>query len=203
MINFISRFVSIAITTVDTPASTQGTLPAMTHVVAIGMLIAEHDAEDRWDFTLRHHAIGAGDSEDLLLAWAARVMPDTAIVIGWQLAEAIVMPLIEAGKDAEPEIARSFLDRLTTLVTTPSIDLAIPHGGAGASLLADVAAARGINVASLSDTEAESAWAFGNVDPLRADVAQRAIAAWRLWLAEANGAGAEALAAFEAWILNN
>jgi hypothetical protein len=202
MTNSISRFVLIAITTVDTPASAQGTLPAMTHVVAIGMLIAERDAEDRWDFTLKHHAIGAGDSEDLLLAWAARVMPDTAIVIGWQLADAIVMPLLEAGKDAEPGIARGFLDRLTKLVTMPSVDLAISHGGAGAPAFVDVAAAHGINVAPLSDTEAESAWAFGDVDALRSDVAQRTIAAWRLWLAEANGAGTEALAAFETWVLN-
>ena len=116
------------------------------------------------------------------------------------LTESIVMPLLGAGRDVEPEIARLFLDRLTTLVTTPSVDLAIAHGGAAAPAFADVVARYGIDLVPMSDTQIESAWAFGNIDVLRADVAQRATAAWRLWLAESNGAGAAALAAFETWI---
>ena len=200
MTNDICRFVSLAITTVETPAATEGRTPAMTHVVAIGMLIAERDSEDRWQFSLQRRAIGAGEGEALLLTWAARAMPATGIVICWQLADAIVMPLLEAGSDVEPEVARSFLDRLTALVTTPSVDLAIAHGGAAAPAFAAVAAGRGIDVTPLSYAEIESAWAFIDVDALRADVAQRAMAAWRLWLAESNGAGAAALKAFETWV---
>lgn len=202
MTDNICRFVSLAITTVETPAATSGTTPPMTHVAAIGMLIAERDAEARWQFSLRRHAIVAEESEALPLAWAARAMPATGIVIGWQLADAIVMPLLEAGRDTEPNIARAFLDRLTTLVTTPSVDLAAMHGGASARAFADVAARHDIIIAPLSAAEIGSAWAFGNVDALRADVAQRAIATWRLWLAESNGTGAAALTAFETWVRN-
>lgn len=196
----ICRFVSLAITTLDTSAATAGSLPAMSHLAAIGMLIAERNPDDQWRFALRRHAIGAGEGEELLLAWATRAMPATGIVIGWQLADAVVTPLLEASNDADPDIARAFLDNLTTLVTTPSIDLAIAHGGAAAPPFAEVVAAQGINLVPLTTAEIESAWSFGDTDRLRADVAASAVAAWRLWLAEANGAGADARAAFEAWL---
>lgn len=201
MINQTCRFVTLAVTTLDTPPAATGSLPAMSHLAAIGLLIAERNLDDQWRFALRRHAIGAGEGEDLLLAWATRTMPATGITLGWQLADAVVAPLLEASNEADPDIARAFLDNLTTLVTTPSIDLAIAHGGAAAPPLAGVAAAQSIDLVPMTTAEIESAWSFGDTDRLRADVAAHAIAACRLWLSKANGAGTDARAAFEAWAL--
>jgi hypothetical protein len=198
MPNHTCCFVSLAIASIDVPASEQGALPATSHLAAIAMFIAERDRDGAWSFFREQHAIAAGESEDVLLAWATQTLPNSGVVLGWQLAEAIVPPLLDAGGD--PEIGRAFLDRLMKLVTAPSIDLAIPHGGAGAPLLAGIAGEHGISAPAATAADVESAWAFGNVQWLRDHVAARAIATWRLRLAEANGTAGAASAAFADWI---
>lgn len=90
------------------------------------------------DFSLKRHAIPAGGGADALLLWAMTAMPAAGVVLGWQLADRIVAPLLDAGTVGDPEIGLAFLDRLTKLVTAPSVDLAVPHGGAGALPLAEV-----------------------------------------------------------------
>lgn len=196
----ISRFVSLAIAFVEAPASISGTAPGMTHLAAMGMLIAQRGIGGDWRFSLRSHALAAGDGEDGLLLWASEAMPASGVVLGWQLADRIVPPLLSAGAGADPDTGRAFLDRLARLVTMPSVDLAVPHGGAGAPPLAEIAGAREIAVPTLTPLEIESAWAFGNRALLASHVEAQAVATWRLWLAEANGAGEAASTAFERWI---
>lgn len=193
------RFVSIAVAAVAIPAAADSKLLGETHLAAIGLLVAERDG-DQWRFSLRHQAIGAGESEKLLLAWAARVLPDSGTLLGWQLADDIAQPLLAAGGEGNPEIARGFFHQLMKLVTAPTVDLAVHHGGAGALPLADVAGKHGIATSPITGAEIESAWAFGERQRLRDHVAAQAIATWRLWLAESNGTAAAASAAFEAWL---
>lgn len=195
----ICRFVSIAVAAIPIPADADSKLLGDTHLAAIGVLVAERDG-DRWRFSLSHQAIGAGESEKLLLAWAARVLPDSGTLIGWQLADTIVQPLLAAGAEGDPEIARGFLHRLKAMVSAPTVDLAIHHGGAGAPPLADAAHRHGIVTSPMTAADIESAWSFGERQRLRDHVAAQASATWRLWLAESNGTAAAASAAFDSWL---
>lgn len=194
----VSRFVSLAVVAVDVPLS-RTPPPGMSHLAAIGMLIAQCNADGDWRFSLRSNAVGAGEGEDGLIAWMSNAMPKEGMVIGWQLAERIVPPLLDAGASGDPEIGRAFLDRLSHLVTMPCVDLAVHHGGAGARPLATIAERHGIAVPDLTPQDIESAWAFGNRPLLSSHVEALAIASWRLWLAEANGTAGAVTGAFEQW----
>lgn len=112
-------FVTLAIANVDVDANRHGTHCAMSHLAAIAVLIAERDAECVWSFALKSRAIAAGNGEDALLLWALNALPPTGIVLGWQLVDRVVAPLLDAGTSGDPEVGRAFLDRLTRLVTAP------------------------------------------------------------------------------------
>lgn len=91
------RFVTLAVTTLDVPAAHEGSHQGLSHLAAFAMLIADRDADGNWTFSLKRHAIAAGDGEDALLVWATHALPDSGIVLGWQLADCIVAPLLDAG----------------------------------------------------------------------------------------------------------
>ena len=194
------RFVSIAVAAVEIPEPHDRALIGPMHLAAMALLIAERDAERQWRFTLEHQAIAAGESEKLLLSWASQTMPESGIVLGWQLRDSIVQPLLDAASAGEPEVACAFLASLKRLLTASSIDLAVHHGGAGAPSLADIAIKHGIATSALDVADVESAWAFGERQRLRAHVAAHAITTWRLWLAELNGGAEAPTAAFDAWL---
>jgi len=193
------RYVSLAVASVDTPASTTGTLPATSQLAAIAMLIAERHAGGAWQFVLHAEAIGAGESEDRLLAWASTALPDRGTMLGWQLAEKVLPPLLAASEAGDPGTGRTFLDRLLRLVTAPSIDLAVDHGGTGAPPCSELVLPGGISAPTLDAAGVESAWSFGNTRRLVAHVEAQATATWRLWLGGTD-AGPAARAAFEAWL---
>lgn len=193
-------YITLAVATVDTPPSTGGTVPPMSHLAAIAMLIAERGADDGWRFELKRHAIEAGDGEDLLLAWATHALPRHGVLLGWQLAERIMPVLIDASSTGDPGIARTFLDRLLKLVTLPSIELAVPHGGAGAAPFDDVAARCGIHICPLSADARESAWAFGDTGRLQRHVEAEAVALWQLCLADSAEMQTPTRAATAAWL---
>jgi hypothetical protein len=197
--NSCNTFVSLAVLTASTPPS-QGSIPAMRYLAAIAMLVAERDEAGGWRLDLQHRAIGAGTSEDVLLRWATEALPEQGIVIGWQLADGVVAPLLGAAREGDPELATAFLARLTALVTAPSVDLALAHGGAAAPPLASILSSRGIAASLATLAEIESAWAFGHIRWLCRQAESEAIAAWRLWLAEANGIAKVPAAAFERWL---
>ena len=196
----ICRFVTLAVASVPIPADRTGKLSAGTHLVAVAMLIAERSRDGDWRFSIRSAAIGAGNSEDVLLRWATVALPGRAIVIGCQLADEIIAPLLDASASGDPETGRAFLDRLTGLTTALSVDLAISHGGVAATSFDEVASRHGIATGGDAHTDVESAWAFGNTDWLREHIETQAIACWQLWLAEANGLAESARDAFEQWL---
>lgn len=183
-----TRFVTLALTSVTIPTSTTGHYGETQQVVGVAMLIAEREAAEPWAFELKWNVIPAGASEEVLLLWLTHALPEQGTLIGWQLGDDIVDPLLDAASDGDPEVARGFLDRLMTLATGASVDLSVAHGGHNALSLQDVAEKRGIRFEPVSAAEIESAWAVGNLDVLRDDVRARMIAAWQLWLAQSNGA---------------
>lgn len=193
-------FTTIAVAHITFPHGRPASLSEISHLAAIGLLIADRDADGEWHFSLKSHAAVAGDGEDKLLAWATHALPPSGILVGWQLAERILPPLLDASGAGDPDVGRAFLDRLLQAVTALSVDLAIPHGGACAPSLANVVARHGIPVSDQTPVDIESAWAFGNRALLIREVEAEAIAAWRLWLAEGNGIAAPVATAFERWL---
>ena len=195
-----TRFAALSITTVTSPVATSGDLPAMSHLTGIGLFVAERDETSHWSFDLASHAIGAGDGEDALLGWATKAFPGEATLLGWQLAGAVLPPLLDAASSGDAEIGREFLERLAMLVIGVSVDLAVPHGGAGAPPLSTVAAVRGIAAGRLTATALENIWSFGETKGVREHVEADALALWQLWLVEGNGRAAAAGEAFAAWM---
>lgn len=200
MITETCRFVALVVTAVDIPSTLDSKFPATSHLAAIAMLIADREADGTWRFTVEGKACRAGDGEDGLMDWLARTMPTDAVMLGWQLAEAIIPPLIDAASSGDPDICCTFIESLVMLLAAPSIDVAVPYGGARAMPMAMVAASYGIPVLSMQADAIESAWAFGDVASLEAQAESHAIAVWRLWLAEADGKGSPAASAFFAWL---
>ena len=197
-----TRFVTLALTTVTTPDSTPSDVPGVQHLVAMAMLVVERMGDD-WRFGLHSHAIAAGDGEDALLAWATDHLPETGIAIGWRLADDVVAPLLAATRECDPEIAPPFLDRLIGLITAPSVDLSVAHGGAGAPELDVIAAKYGVATVTMTPDEIETAWAMGHRDSLARHARAQALAAWRLWLAEAPTEGFPAETAFTRWLADH
>lgn len=192
-------FITLAVASIRIDANQRGTHSAMSHLAAMAVLIAERDSDGTWTFSLKRHAVAAGDREDALLLWALNTLPESGIVLGWQLVDRVMAPLLDAATTGDPELGRAFLDRLARLVTAPSVDLAVHHGGVGAPLLAEIAAGHGIDLPVTDSAAVESAWGFGDRAWLRDHVESEAVAVWRLWLAESNGTAGNASAAFDAW----
>ncbi len=192
-------FITLAVASVRIDANQHGTHSAMSHLAAMAVLTAEREPDGTWTFGLKRHAVASGDREDTLLLWALNALPTSGIVIGWQLADRAMAPLLDAATTGDPELGRAFLDRLTRLVTAPSVDLAVHHGGVGALPLAEIAAGHGIDLPVADSAAVESAWGFGDRAWLRDHVESEAVAVWRLWLAESNGTAGNASAAFDTW----
>lgn len=192
-------FITLAVASIRIAANQRGKHAAMSHLAAIAVLIAERDSGGTWTFSLKRHAVAAGDREDTLLLWALNALPESGIVLGWQLVDRVMAPLLDAATTGDPELGRAFLDRLTRLVTAPSVDLAVHHGGIGAPLLAEIAAGHVIAAPVADPAAVESAWGFGDRAWLRDHVEAEALAVWRLWLAESNGTAESASAAFDTW----
>lgn len=195
------RFVTLSLTTVATPVSIGSGVPAQHHLAALAMLILEQ-TDAGWAVRLRSAAVGAGDGEARLLAWATDQLPDSGIAIGWRLADNIVR-LLDAARETDPQVASPFIDRFTRLVTAPSVDLALGFGGAAAPPLVEVAAANGIPLVTMTPAEVETAWAFGDTASLRRDASAQAVAALRLWLAGAPSHAFPAKEAFTAWLADD
>lgn len=196
-----SQFITLALTSVTIPASTTGHYGETQQIVGVAMLIAERETDaDHWAFQLKWNIIPAGTSEEVLLLWLTDALPEKGTLIGWQLGDEIIDPLLDAASDNDPDIARSFLDRLMKLATGASVDLAIAHGGENAPSLHDAARKHGISIDAVPATQIESAWALGDLDVLRDDVRARMIAAWQLWLAQSNGAADAVKRSFTAWL---
>lgn len=194
-----TRFVTLALTTVITPDTSGPDATTLQHLAALAMLVVEQ-VDEGWQFSLSSRAIAAGDGEDALLSWATDNLPVSGIAIGWRLADDVVAPLLAATRECDPEIAPLFLDRLIGLVTAPAVDLSVHRGGAGAPDLSVIAAEHGIATVVMSPADIETAWAVGDRDRLARHTRAQALAAWRLWLADAPADEFPAKTAFMRWL---
>ena len=196
-----SRFITLALTSVTIPASTTGHFGETQQIVGAAMLIAERPTDaDHWAFQLKWNIIPAGSSEEVLLLWLTHALPENGTLIGWQLGDDVIDPLLDAASENNPEMARRFLNRLMKLATDASVDLAIAHGGENAPSLHDACRKHEIVINAVPATQIESAWALGDLDVLRDDVRARLVAAWQLWLAQSNGAADAVNRSFTAWL---
>lgn len=80
------------------------------------------------------------------------------------------------------------------------IDLTVGRGGATSPPLAEVAAEMAIRSPSWDADAIFSAWATGTLDIIRQDLADEALALWRLFVRTAGTAGIDAEEATGAWI---
>lgn len=195
-----ARFVTLTTAVVETPATSN--TAALTHLVGLAMLIAERDEQGAWTFTVHRNAAEAGTSEAQLLEWTADRLPPRATLIGWQLADRLLPPLLDAAAHAPPMIALHFTSRFARLATGVSIDLAIDHGGAGAPSFATVAATSGFAVTEFDEETLFTSWAFGSLDNVSAALADEAVALWRFWLSSTGEAATGAAGATATWLAN-
>jgi hypothetical protein len=194
-----ATYVAVTATTVAMPSSNDGT-HAAGQLIGIGILVAERDARGRWRFARRAHALADGDPVDPLLDWAAHRLPADATLIGWDVDHTLMPMLLGAVESATPGSACRFLERLARLTRGGIVDMALDHGGAGAPPLAIVAAECAIYSPAWQPDATVAAWASGRLDPARRDLADEALAIWRLFVRLAGVAGIDAEAAIDAWI---
>lgn len=107
------------------------------------MLITGRQDAGAWQFTSTHPAINAGASENVLSRWAIDALPRCGIVVGWQLPDGMVAPLLGAAREGDPYVTAAFLAPLMTLFIVPSVDLALSHGGTAAPPLASILSSGG------------------------------------------------------------
>lgn len=193
-----ARFVTLTTAVVATPATTNAA--ALTHLAGLALFIAQRDEQNRWTFAVHSDVAEAGHCEPQLLEWLADRLPPRATLIGWQIADRVLPPLLDAATHAPATIALHFTGRLARLATGISIDLAVDYGGAGAPSFHDVVAARGIDVTELDEETLFTSWAFGTLDGVSAALAKEAIALWRFWLASTGDAAAGAASATAQWL---
>lgn len=194
-------YLAVTAATVNMPASNDGIHAAGKHLIGIALFIAERDRNDRWRFGRRAHAISAGEAEGVLLDWAAARLPGEAMLIGWNADHELVPALLNAAATAPPTVAHRFLERLSRLLTGGVIDIALEHGGAGAPTLAEVATNMAIYAPAWNIDAITAAWAIGDVDQLRRDLADEVLAIWRTFVRSAGVSGLGAEGATDAWAL--
>ena len=194
-------YIAVTAATVAMPVSIDGIHAASQHLVGLAMFIAERDRKGRWRFARRVHAIPAGESEGALLEWATARLPREAVLIGWNVDHRLVPTLLDAAATAPPTITERFIGRLLPLLSGGVVDIALGHGGAGAPTLAAVAADMAIYAPAWNVDAVAGAWAVGAIDQLRRDLADEALAIWRIFVRSAGVSGLGAEGATDAWVL--
>ena len=194
-------YVAITAASVTVPPSEDGRHPPGLHLIGIGLFLAELDEKGRWRFARRAHAIAAGTPESMLLDWAADRLPADATPIGWNIDHYLVPSLLDAAETAPATIACMFVRRLHALLGRGVVDMSLWHGGAGAPALADVATDMAIHAPAREADAIMGAWAIGDVDHLRRDLADEAMAIWRIFARTCGATDLDAEAATDAWVL--
>lgn len=187
--------VAMTAATVPVPASRDGRYSAERHLIGIGLLIARHE-DGRWRFACRVEAIPAGEPEAALLENIADRLPAEGTLIGWHVDHALIPSLLEAAATAPPIVAHHFLGRLHRLLRGGVVDLALGYGTAP---LATIAADMAIRAPDWNADAESGAWASGRHETLRHDLADEAMAIWRVFVRSAGLTGVDAEAATEVW----
>ncbi|CAM3231592.1 YprB ribonuclease H-like domain-containing protein [Sphingomonas antarctica] len=193
-------WVAMTAATVAVPASRCGNHPPDRCLVGIGLFIAEHGATGRWHFERYAHALIAGEREDGLLEAIADRLPPFATLIGWNVDQVLVPLLLETAAVVPPTIEHHFSARLYRLLSGGVVDMALCHGGMGAPPLATVARTTAIDAPDMDADGIASAWASGEVRQLHADLADEALALWRIFVRAAGSPGVEVDVATDAWL---
>ena len=194
-------YVAITAASLTIPPSDDGQHAPGQHLVGIGLFLAERDGKRRWRFARRAHAIAAGTPESVLLDWAAERLPVDATAIGWNVDHKLVTSLLDAAADAPSAVACNFVRRLHALLGRGVVDMSLWNGGAGAPPLVGIAADMAIHAPTWEADALMGAWAIGNVDQLRRDLADEAMAIWRVFVRTCGLTGLDAEAATDAWVL--
>ena len=150
------------------------------HLAGLGILIARSERSG-WSFELSALATSASEGEAPLLEWALSSLPAEGRVIGWRLAEEVIAPLLSAAEGVEPELSTAFLQRLYALVTAPSDDLALDHGGAAALSLGRHLLTLDLAGPLLTATQLEQAWTSGRAAPILEQLKVESTALLHLW----------------------
>ena len=193
------RFVTLAVTASPPAIDNLPMAAAPMEPTGIAVLVAERDTEDTWTFDLRARALTPRDPSAELLTWAATALPDSGILIGWQVAQAVTRPLLDAAGLAPPEVRDLFLHRFFALGSSGLVvDVSDQHGS-GSTPLKLVAARHGIAFDhSMPNVGEDRRERYRSA--IQVSVEQRAIATWRLWLMHHGAAAAQARAAVERWL---
>lgn len=197
----VRGYVAITIASVTVPPSDDGRHPPGQHLAGMGLFLANRDDKDRWRFARRAHSIAAGTPESVLLDWAAERLPASSMPIGWNIDHHLVPLLLDAAASAPAAVACTFVRRLHALLGGGVVDMSLWHGGTGAPPLADIAADMAISAPTREADALMGAWAIGDVDPLRRDLADEAMAIWRIFVRTGGLTGLDAEAATDAWVL--
>lgn len=196
----VTTYVAMTAVMVAIPPSAGDTYPAGRQLIGLSFLVATQYDRDRWRFALHRRMVLAGESEAPLLEWTADLLPADAILIGWNVDHALVPLLLEAAETAPPVVAHHFLARLHRLLRGGVVDLSLPRGGAAAPPLAEVAKEMAIRSPKLDRETVLGAWATGQTDQLGYDLADEALAIWRVFVRTAGLAGIGAEAATDDWM---
>lgn len=200
MATIITIYVTVTVASVAIPGSRDGVHPPSRQMIGIGLLIAKRRGRQPWRFVRRAKAIAAGEPESRLLEWVARRLPTDATMIGWNVDHAMIPVLLDAAASSPPLVAHHFVGRLHSLLRRGAVDMSLAHGGAGAPPLAAIAADMAIYAPEWCEQATISAWSTGLIDQLRHDLADEALALWRVFVRSAGLAGINAEAATDEWI---
>lgn len=196
MTSTTNAWVATAATAVPMPGSADGRYPTHRQLIGIGLFIARHD-DGRWQFARRVQAIPAGVPEAALLENIADRLPAVGTLIGWHVDHGLMPILLDAAATAPPIVAHHFLGRLHRLLRGGTVDLALGHGTAS---LAMVAADMAIRAPKWDADTLAGDWASGRTERLRHDLADEAMAIWRVFVRSAGLAGLDAEAATDTWV---
>lgn len=173
-------FVALTALSVPIPGSSNGTYLQGRHLVGVGIVTARQQ-DRRWHFSRASLATGAGEPEATLLAALTRHLAEHGTLIGWQVDRQMMPTLLEAAQTAPPTVARDFLATLRQLTRGGVVDVALDHGGAAAGTLAAAAEEQAIYSPHWNADAVLASWGVGQLDTLRRDLADEAVALWRLF----------------------
>lgn len=182
--------------TIPVPASINRHRGARRHLVGIGLFNARCD-RGKWRFSRYAYATPAGHPGGALLHDTVSRLPVDSTLIGWNIDRTLMPALLKAAATAPPIVASSFLVSLHRLVRGGVVDLAL---GNGSVPLATFAADQAIYAPTWNTDVNIDDWAAGWVDRLRHDLADEALAIWRVFVRSAGLPGIDAEAATDAWV---
>lgn len=182
--------------TIPVPASKARIWQTDRYLIGIALFSARC-AKGHWSFTRYAHAIPAGRPGGTLLRGAVHRLPREGVLIGWNVDQGLTPALLNAAAIASPTSAAEFLERLHALMLGGVVDLALGHGD---RTLAIIAADQAIYTPVWDVDSNVDDWAAGRVDRLKRDLADEALAIWRVFIRSAGFDGIDAERATDEWV---